>query len=172
MASFLLCIIPTPSHGADPDPLQDFCPADLNAPIHVNGFPCKDPASVISENFFFTGFNTIDGREFDTFGLNITVGNVYTFSGLNTLGISQNRARILPGGLSQPRVHPRASKLTQIVEGTLLVGIITSDGYSIQELLGEERCLWCREAYFISNSILDLRLQQFLVLLTVKILGR
>ncbi|GMY34852.1 germin-like protein subfamily t member 2 [Fagus crenata] len=37
----VLVLLPVPSRSADPDPLQDFCVADLNATISVNGFPCK-----------------------------------------------------------------------------------------------------------------------------------
>jgi hypothetical protein len=42
-------------HAADPDPLQDFCVADLspNAPI-VNGFPCKPRNTVTAQDFVFT----------------------------------------------------------------------------------------------------------------------
>jgi hypothetical protein len=43
-------------NAADPDPLQDFCVADLsaNAPL-VNGFPCKPRDTVTSEDFVFRG---------------------------------------------------------------------------------------------------------------------
>jgi hypothetical protein len=43
-------------NAADPDPLQDFCVADLsaNAPL-VNGFPCKTRSSVTAEDFVFRG---------------------------------------------------------------------------------------------------------------------
>ncbi|KAJ4705674.1 O-fucosyltransferase family protein [Melia azedarach] len=40
----VLSILPLPSRSADPDPLQDFCVADLNATISLNGFPCKPAA--------------------------------------------------------------------------------------------------------------------------------
>lgn len=43
-------------HAADPDPLQDFCVADLsaNAPI-VSGFPCKPRSTATAEDFVFRG---------------------------------------------------------------------------------------------------------------------
>jgi hypothetical protein len=43
-------------NAADPDPLQDFCVADLsaNAPL-VNGFPCKPRSTVTAEDFVFKG---------------------------------------------------------------------------------------------------------------------
>jgi hypothetical protein len=45
--------------AADPDPLQDFCVADLSSSApRVNGFPCKDRANVTSKDFLFTDFRT------------------------------------------------------------------------------------------------------------------
>jgi hypothetical protein len=43
-------------NAADPDPLQDFCVADLstNAPL-VNGFPCKPRSTITAEDFVFRG---------------------------------------------------------------------------------------------------------------------
>jgi hypothetical protein len=46
------------AHAADPDPLQDYCVADMNAVnggVRVNGYPCKDRALVTSDDFVFTG---------------------------------------------------------------------------------------------------------------------
>jgi len=45
------------AHAADPDPLQDFCVADLSptAPS-VNGFPCKPRSNVTAKDFTYTGF--------------------------------------------------------------------------------------------------------------------
>ena len=42
--------------ASDPDPLQDFCVADMSptAP-KVNGFPCKNRAMVTAKDFLFTG---------------------------------------------------------------------------------------------------------------------
>jgi len=46
--------------AADPDPLQDYCVADLspNAPL-INGFPCKPRSNVSISDFVFTGFRTV-----------------------------------------------------------------------------------------------------------------
>jgi hypothetical protein len=45
--------------AADPDPLQDFCVADLSpSGPRVNGLPCKDRANVTSKDFLFTDFRT------------------------------------------------------------------------------------------------------------------
>jgi hypothetical protein len=46
-------------HAADPDPLADFCVADLspNAPL-VSGFPCIPRSKVTVNDFVYTGFRT------------------------------------------------------------------------------------------------------------------
>jgi hypothetical protein len=43
-------------NAADPDPLQDFCVADLSANVPlVNRFPCKPHNTVTAEDFVFRG---------------------------------------------------------------------------------------------------------------------
>jgi hypothetical protein len=43
-------------HAADPDPLQDFCVADLSQnATHMNGYPCKVRSAVTAADFLFTG---------------------------------------------------------------------------------------------------------------------
>lgn len=43
-------------HAADPDPLQDFCVADLSKiATHMNGYPCKSRSTVTAADFLFTG---------------------------------------------------------------------------------------------------------------------
>jgi hypothetical protein len=57
MRMFLIALCATAAvNAADPDPLQDFCVADLsaNAPL-VNGFPCKPRNTVTAEDFVFRG---------------------------------------------------------------------------------------------------------------------
>ncbi|XP_056166390.1 germin-like protein subfamily 1 member 7 [Syzygium oleosum] len=47
--------------------------------------------------------------------------------GLNTLGISMVRIDFAPGGLNPPHTHPRGTEVLVVVEGTLLVGFVTSN---------------------------------------------
>ncbi|XP_018831621.1 germin-like protein subfamily T member 2 [Juglans regia] len=122
---FVLLLLPFPSFSADPDPLQDFCIANLNASISVNGFPCKPASEVTSDDFFFDGF-TKEGNTSSIFGAHITPGNVLSFPGLNTLGMSMNRLDFAPGGLNPPHSHPRASETGVVVKGKLLVGFVTT----------------------------------------------
>jgi hypothetical protein len=46
-------------HAADPDPLADFCVAEMspNAPL-VSGFPCIPRSKVTVNDFVYTGFRT------------------------------------------------------------------------------------------------------------------
>ncbi|PON86115.1 Germin [Trema orientale] len=122
----VLLLTPFPSHSADPDPLQDFCVADLNATFSVNGYPCKPISQTTSEDFFFDGLSK-EGNTSTIFGASVTSGNVQSFPGLNTLGISMNRVDFAPGGLNPPHSHPRATEAGVIIQGKLLVGFVTTD---------------------------------------------
>ncbi|XP_078180976.1 germin-like protein 3-8 [Carex rostrata] len=110
---------------ADPDPLQDFCVADLKSDITVNGFPCKPASNVASKDFFFSGL-AVAGNTINMFGSNITAGSVQTFPGLNTLGLSMNRVDLAPGGVNPLHSHPHASEIGFVVQGEMLVGFIST----------------------------------------------
>jgi uncharacterized cupin superfamily protein len=112
----------------DPSPLQDFCVADMKSPVHVNGFPCKDPMAVTPNDFFNDA--KIIGQPRNTmnkFGSNVTNVNVINFPGLNTLGISLSRIDYGPLGVNTPHLHPRATELLTVLEGTLYLGFVTSN---------------------------------------------
>ncbi|XP_057780710.1 germin-like protein subfamily T member 2 [Salvia miltiorrhiza] len=117
---------PPPSLAADPDPLQDFCIADLQAPTTVNGFPCKPSPNVTSNDFFFNGLARGGDTGSSPFGSSVVLGNVLAFPALNTLGISMNRVDIAPGGINPPHSHPRATEAGVVVQGRLLVGLIST----------------------------------------------
>ncbi|KAI3985440.1 hypothetical protein MKX01_033754 [Papaver californicum] len=111
---------------SDPDQLQDFCVADLNATTtSLNGFPCKPVSQVSSSDFFFSGF-TKEGNTNNNFGLGVTPGNVLSFPGLNTLGLSMNRVDYAPGGVNPLHSHPRATEAGVIIKGKVLVGFIST----------------------------------------------
>ncbi|PIM97755.1 hypothetical protein CDL12_29770 [Handroanthus impetiginosus] len=118
----------------DPDPLQDFCIADLKAPISVNGFPCKPSSNVTSDDFFFDGFIK-EGDTNNPFRSSINQGNVLAFPGLNTLGISMNRVDLAPGGLNPPHTHPRATESGIVVRGKVLAGFITTANVFYSKIL-------------------------------------
>lgn len=123
----LLILLPQSSHCVDPSPLQDFCIADLDHPfLFINGFPCKNPTQVTSKDFFYDGFKQNPGI-LNTFGANVTRADVDLFPGLNTLGLSIVRVLLVPGGINPPHVHQRATKLVLVLEGKILVGLVTTD---------------------------------------------
>ncbi|XP_024959926.1 putative germin-like protein 2-1 [Cynara cardunculus var. scolymus] len=112
--------------AADPSPLQDFCVADPNEHLFVNGEFCKDPALVVADDFFFSGLDVM-GDTNNAVGSNVTAVTVVQLPGLNTLGISLARIDFAPGGINPPHTHPRASEILTVIEGTLEVGFVTSN---------------------------------------------
>ncbi|KAI3975436.1 hypothetical protein MKX01_040129 [Papaver californicum] len=112
--------------SADPDPLQDICVADLNSKIKLNGYPCKSESQVTSDDFFFSGLvneASTDNPE----GFGVKRGDVTTFPGLNTQGLTVNRVFLAPGGIIPLHVHPRASESNFIIKGEVLFGFITTN---------------------------------------------
>ncbi|XP_078156565.1 putative germin-like protein 2-1 [Carex rostrata] len=110
----------------DPSPLQDFCVADKNSKVFVNGYACKDPDDVNPEDFLFSGLDKPGSIDPDL-GSNVTIVDVHKLVGLNTLGLSVARLDLSPnGGLVPPHIHPRATEILTILQGTLYVGFVTS----------------------------------------------
>ncbi|KAK3149662.1 hypothetical protein QOZ80_3AG0220570 [Eleusine coracana subsp. coracana] len=112
--------------ATDPDPLQDFCVADLNGVPSVNGYPCKPPSSA-GDEFLFSSRATKGGDPMSNpNGSNVTELDVTHWPGVNTLGVSMNRVDFIPGGTNPPHIHPRATEVGLVTRGELLVGIIGS----------------------------------------------
>ncbi|KAG6518952.1 putative germin-like protein 2-2 [Zingiber officinale] len=112
--------------ASDPSPLQDFCVADRNSKISVNGFPCKNMDDVKAEDFFFCGLDR-PGNTTNNVGSAVTQANVNQIPGLNTLGVSLVRIDYAPNGLNPPHTHPRATEVLAVIEGELYVGFVTSN---------------------------------------------
>ncbi|KAM7266101.1 hypothetical protein ACFE04_019485 [Oxalis oulophora] len=113
----------------DPSPLQDFCvaPTDSSTGVNVNGKFCKDPSLVKSDDFFYKGLK-FPGDTNNPLGALVSPGFVSEFPALNTLGISMVRIDYAPRvGVNPPHVHPRASELLLVLEGTLYVGFVSSN---------------------------------------------
>ncbi|OEL19909.1 Germin-like protein 8-12 [Dichanthelium oligosanthes] len=124
----LLALASRQAIAFDPSPLQDFCVADLNSPVRVNGFACKDPMAVTPDDFFNAARldQPRDARNTKV-GSIVTNINVTQFPGLNTLGISYARIDYAPMGVNPPHIHPRATELLTVLEGTLYLGFVTSN---------------------------------------------
>ncbi|XP_044483565.1 germin-like protein subfamily 1 member 17 [Mangifera indica] len=127
LAFVLLASVSSFASAFDPAPLQDFCVA-IDDPLHgvfVNGKFCQDPNLAKAENFSFSV--KMPGNTNNSVGSNVTAVTVDQIPGLNTLGISAARIDFAPYGENPPHTHPRATEILVVLEGTLLVGFITSD---------------------------------------------
>ncbi|XP_073005167.1 oxalate oxidase 1-like [Typha latifolia] len=123
--SLSITILLPASSGADSDPLQDICVAKMEGDVTVNGFPCKPMSEVVSDDFFSSAIS-MEGDTNNPSGFKVTAGNVLSFPGLNTLGLSMNRVDLAVGGINPPHVHPRATQLGFVVKGEVLVGFVTT----------------------------------------------
>ncbi|CAL5402762.1 unnamed protein product [Camellia sinensis] len=110
----------------EPSPLQDFCIADTNNSVRVNGMACKDPKLAQASDFSFGGLN-IAGNTSNQVGSKVTPVSVAQIPGLNTLGVSMVRIDYAPWGINPPHTHPRATEILTVLEGTLHVGFVTSN---------------------------------------------
>ncbi|GLT30094.1 hypothetical protein SLA2020_049150 [Shorea laevis] len=111
--------------AADCDVLQDLCVADLSSEVKINGYTCKNAATVTPKDFFFAAL--ANPRPINnTLGIAVTLGNVEKVPGFNTLGISVARIYYTPGGINPPHSHPRASEVIFVLEGELEFGFITT----------------------------------------------
>ncbi|CAN0914472.1 Putative germin-like protein 2-1 [Linum grandiflorum] len=104
--------------AADPSPLQDFCVADSTnvCAVRMNGFACKNPATVQASDFSFSGLHN-PANTANAVGSFVTPVTVTQIPGLNTLGISMVRIDYAPWGIGSPHTHPRATE----------VGFVTSN---------------------------------------------
>ncbi|CAK8531423.1 unnamed protein product [Lathyrus sativus] len=124
--SFLLSVLAlslSVVFAADPNTLQDFC---VTNPIGQGNSVCKDPKLVEANDFFFSGLH-ITGNTTNLVGSKVTPVFASQLPGLNTLGISMARIDIAPWGVNPPHLHPRATEILTVLEGTLEVGFITSN---------------------------------------------
>ncbi|CAD5166131.1 unnamed protein product [Musa acuminata subsp. malaccensis] len=126
LLSALLALAASPAMAGDPGALQDFCVANNASDVFVNGLACKDPKLVKVEDFFFSGLDKPRNTT-NKVGSNVTLVNVNRIPGLNTLGISMARLDFAPYGLNPPHIHPRATEILTVLEGSLYVGFVTSN---------------------------------------------
>ncbi|KAG6555259.1 hypothetical protein Mapa_003301 [Marchantia paleacea] len=113
--------------AADPDPLQDFCIADIAAGPVSNGFPCKLPALASTEDFAFSGLaEAADPSRVATNGT-ATLAFVREWPALNTQGLSLIRLDINPGGIISPHTHNLATEILFVLEGEMYTGFVTNN---------------------------------------------
>ncbi|KAI5572125.1 hypothetical protein BDE02_11G141600 [Populus trichocarpa] len=119
IVSFLAISCSLAAAGIEPGPLQDFCVADPTSSA------CLDPKLVKPDNFFSGGFH-VPGNTSNPSGSSVTSASVAQIPGLNTLGLTLIRFDFAQGGLVTPHIHPRASEILTVLEGSLLVGFVSS----------------------------------------------
>ncbi|XP_050220895.1 putative germin-like protein 2-1 [Mercurialis annua] len=122
----LLAVVCTFVTAFEPSPLQDFCVADTSSSARVNGLTCLDPKIVQADHFSFSGLH-LAGNTSNPLGSRVTPITVAQVPGLNTLGLSLARLDYAPWGLIPPHMHPRATEILTVTEGSLLVGFVTSN---------------------------------------------
>ncbi|KAK9267155.1 hypothetical protein L1049_009575 [Liquidambar formosana] len=110
----------------EPSPLQDFCVADPTSSARVNGLACMDSKLVKADHFSFSGLH-MPGNTSNPLGSKVTPVTVAQVPGLNTLGISMVRIDYAPWGVIPPHIHPRATEILTVLEGSLNVGFVTSN---------------------------------------------
>ncbi|CAI0545767.1 unnamed protein product [Linum tenue] len=123
----LISLTSSPALATDGKPLQDYCVADnfFNNAVPMNGFACKPPQSVTPNDFTFSGLNK-PGDTANPAGFKVTLVTVDQIPGLNTQGLSMGRLDFGPGGVNAPHIHPRASEMLIVMEGSLEVGFVTT----------------------------------------------
>ncbi|XP_058096189.1 germin-like protein 11-1 [Magnolia sinica] len=123
---------------SDSGPLQDTCPTspEVGKPIFINGFPCKNPATIIASDFKTSKLN--HAGDIDNFlRSSMNVVTAADFPGLNTLGLSVARTDIAVDGMVPPHSHPRASEMFYVSRGIIIAGFIDSSNRLFQKILRE-----------------------------------
>jgi len=82
--------------------------------------------NVTERDFTYRGFNT-PGDTRNELGTYVMMINVTALPSLNTLGVSVARVDYAPGGVNPPHLHPRASEILTVIDGTLYAGFVTAN---------------------------------------------
>lgn len=128
--SFLLAILPPLlafigiALSSDPDPLHDYCITDPNPSIFINGQPCTNPNKALPSHFATAVLATAGNTAGNPFGFNVTLTTSRNLPGSNTQGLAMARVDIAGNGLVPTHSHPRASEVTVVLKGSLLVGFV------------------------------------------------
>lgn len=94
--------------------------------VFVNGKICKDPKLVNTEDFYLAANLDKVGNTSGLVGAASNFVGVQRFAALNTLGMSVVRVDFAPNGFIAPHIHPRATELVFLLEGSLYMGFVGS----------------------------------------------
>ncbi|KAK4479740.1 hypothetical protein RD792_015272 [Penstemon davidsonii] len=125
---------------SDPDPLHDYCVGDIKSPhdFYSNGAPCISPERTLASHFATSSLSEVGNM--NQFNFNVTLANTNYLPGLNTLGLVMARIDIAVNGLVPPHSHPRASEVTILLEGSLLVGFVDTSNHLYTQQLRPGDC--------------------------------
>ncbi|KAK3013326.1 hypothetical protein RJ639_009297 [Escallonia herrerae] len=155
LQSFLSLILLLRIVKPDPDPLQDYCIANSRTPqtFFYNGAPCINPELAKFSHFGTSALSKPGNTRANPFGFNVTLTNTLNLPGINTLGLVLARVDIAPGGLVPPHAHPRASEVTILITGSVLVGFVdTSNRLFTQQLRPGDSFVFPKGlVHFLSN---------------------
>ncbi|KAG6545869.1 hypothetical protein Mapa_012524 [Marchantia paleacea] len=124
--SFMILAVIGVIRASDPDPLQDFCVADLLAGVRVSGYICKDPQTVTADDFSFAGLAEAANLTGNPVDAAATFGFVRDWPALNALGLGLVRLDLNPGGVIMPHTHSLATEILFVLEGEIYTGFVTN----------------------------------------------
>ncbi|CAM6120706.1 unnamed protein product [Calypogeia fissa] len=158
----LLAAVGLHSIGAsDPDPLQDFCVADLQAAgPTVNGYPCVAAELVTTEDFAFSGLANaanLTGNPFQGTG---TFAFVFQWPALNTQGLALARLDINPGGIIMPHTHHLATEILFCLEGEIYTGFVTNSDNPVVPNKLYAKVVKAGEAFIFPRGLLHFQLNK------------
>ncbi|CAL4993642.1 unnamed protein product [Urochloa decumbens] len=105
---------------------QDFCIADLAAIYTPAGYPCKPPAFVTANDFYYDGLAGSFGPPIKPSNVALGSATVAEFPGVNGLAISAARMDIAAGGAVPLHSHPGGTELVYVLEGSLVSGFVSA----------------------------------------------
>jgi quercetin dioxygenase-like cupin family protein len=107
----------------------------MTSSLFLNGFPCTNPSTVMASHFKTSALGVPGNTSANPFGFNVTLTTAKNLPELNTQGMALARTDFAKGGLVPPHIHPRASEITFVVRGVVLVGFVgTSNKLFTQNL--------------------------------------
>jgi len=124
------------ANAADPDPLQDYCVADLTSTVVVNGLPCKPRDTVTAKDFTYTGLRKPSNpTSVSETGATADLASVQQLPGLNTMGLTHARLDFAIGGVVPLHTHPRAAETLYVLKGSIYTGFISDDNQLFASVL-------------------------------------
>lgn len=128
VAFFAAALLVACASASDADPINDYCVADLNSTLLINGLPCKSPAATVPSDFQFEGFRASAATN-NPLGIGIIPGFAsVNYPALNTQGLALAKFNYAKNGLVPPHTHPRATEVITVLSGSVYVGFVDTSG--------------------------------------------